>query len=69
MQKNDVGDQSKVFFFVIKYSADNNIIMIIIIIIRRNIIIITILFNFKNMYIMNRTFEVRIKHYVILSII
>ena len=42
---------------------------LLIIIIIINIIIIIILFNFKNVYIIYRIFEVRIKHYIRLRII
>ena len=57
-------------FFRYKVLCKLLIIKILIIIIRIiNIIIIIILFNFKNMYIIYRIFEVRIKHYIILSII
>ena len=56
-------------FFRYKVLCKLLIIKILIIIIIINIIIIIILFNFKNMYIIYRIFEVRIKHYIILSII
>ena len=66
MAKNDVRDQNNVFC---RYEILCKLLLIIImIIIIINITIIIILFNFKNMYIIYRIFEVRIKHYIILSI-
>jgi len=60
--------ETKITFFY-RYKILCKLIIIIIINIVIIIIIIIILFNFKNMYIIYRIFEVRIKHYIILSII
>ena len=65
MAKNDVRDQNNVFC---RYEILCKLLIIIMIIIIINITIIIILFNFKNMYIIYRIFEVRIKQYIILSI-
>ena len=50
------------FFYCYKVLCKLLIIMTIIIILINIIIIIIILFNFKNMYIIYRIFEVRIMH-------